>query len=325
MDVITAVLQAQVNTLLIFAGIIIVFLTLFKPSLSRKTIELRTIKGSNNQIMITAILFGGGLILIGLFVRPDEFAPTEPAPASSLTISSQTPAPSPLIPSQTPETSPIATQTPAPPTTESSATDTPAPPAIGEDWKMGCISSLWIPFPASAPVNANVGCYYGSIGVFKVTNDSLNFQYQGSAASAVTQGFFGLLPKSGTTKLEIGLSHLENGEIWIGIFSKPDITSKGLLLVIPQGDVRNRLIIEKTMPDERRIDGTALISSSDAVYMVEFNISNQLVVARSVNANLSFNMVEIESPDKWLFIGFRTLNGFNRIEGDFHNLIVPVQ
>ncbi|HSG42160.1 MAG TPA: hypothetical protein VLA72_03310 [Anaerolineales bacterium] len=79
------------------------------------------------------------------------------------------------------------------------------------------------------------------------------------------------------------------------------------------------------MPDERRIDGTTLIPSDNAVYSMEFNISNKGVEARSINANLNFNFVEVNSPDKWLFIGFRTLDGFNHIEGEFSNLVTPDQ
>ncbi|HSG44609.1 MAG TPA: hypothetical protein VLA72_15780, partial [Anaerolineales bacterium] len=291
MDVITAVLQARVNTILIFAGIIIVILTLFNLSLSRKTIELRTLRSSNKQIVITAILFGAGLILVGLFFKPEVSAPVtlNTTPGMSVTISSPTPTITPLKPSQTPTITATATQLPTPTSTEVAATPTPPPPIVGIDWKMGCLSTLWIPFPSGESITSSDGCFSGPVGFFKPSDNAvLEFQYQGSANSADTQGLFTKLLENGTTRLDVGLSYLVNGEIWVGIFSEPNITSKGLLLVIPAGDVKNRLILEKEMPDERRIDSTQLISSSNDVYKVEFNISKQLVVARSVNANLDF-------------------------------------
>jgi len=330
MEVITAVLQARVSTILIFAGILIVFFTLFNISLSKKTVELRTMNKSNTHIIIIAVVFGAGLILAGLLVnganKQDSSSSIAPTLVQSITIGSPTPT---LFPTKTPSQTPtvstptlVPTETPKP---TSTFTLTPKPPAIGEDWKSGCISSLWQRYPSNTQSTDMVGCLPQPVDLFSINNGSLGFQYIGNASSADIHGLFAQLPTVGTASLEILLTQLLNGEIWIGVFAEPNIDSAGMLLVIPEGDVTNRLIVERTMPEQKRIDGTQLIISDSAVYKVAFDFTNELIKASSTNARYNFTFVPLVSTEKWLFIGFRAENGFNRITAEFRNLAIPAQ
>ncbi|HSG42159.1 MAG TPA: hypothetical protein VLA72_03305, partial [Anaerolineales bacterium] len=59
-------------------------------------------------------------------------------------------------------------------------------PIVGIDWKMGCLSTLWIPFPSDESITSSDGCFSGPVGFFTPNNGVLEFQYQGSANSADT-------------------------------------------------------------------------------------------------------------------------------------------
>lgn len=266
---------------------------------------------------------------MGLFYKPVASSPIQPTLAYSLTIASQTPTLIPATSTQTPTATLSVTQTPTIVSTTTfempTPTFTPLPPAIGMDWASGCISSLWIPFPPNRSATFKNGCFSQPVGLFKTNNGNLSFEYQGNVSSAEIQGLFAQLPSGGSVSIGVTLTHLTKGEIWLGIFSKPDIQSPGIVLVVPEGDIMNRVIVEKAMPDERKIVGTQSIHSDKAVYTMTFDVSNQLVKARSKNARFNFYDFPLDSEQKWLFIGFKTLNGFSRITADFHNLEVRKQ
>jgi len=157
MDVITAVLQAQVNQVLIFAGIFIVFFTVFNIDLGKKkSIGLRAVDKSTTPIVIIAVLFGAGFILGGLFYPKSHGAvPPEATLAPGITVSTQTPLPlavasSPTSQAQAPAI--IASDTPAP--TSAPRIKTLADGCIAaQTWRIASLDTT-----ASSAVSTSNGC-----------------------------------------------------------------------------------------------------------------------------------------------------------------------
>jgi hypothetical protein len=155
MSVVTAVLQAPVNTILIFAGIVIVFFTLFNIDLGNKTIGLRTTDKSNTLIVIIAVIFGAGFIVGGLLYKSNSAPSGDPTLVPGITISTQTPLPAVEAPSQTPAAQPVLIV----------STDTPIPTSAPQIKTLadGCISAqTWqaasIDAAAKAAVSTSNGC-----------------------------------------------------------------------------------------------------------------------------------------------------------------------
>jgi len=194
MDVVTAVLQAQVNQILIFAGIIIVFFTVFNIDLSKKAIGIRPTDKSTTPIVIIAVLFGAGFIIGGLFYpksHSDSPGPSTLEPG--ITISSQTPVPQVEAPSQTPEAqsvSIIPTDTPA------VSTNTPEPTAAKQSKTLadGCIADqTWKPASIDETVT----------GAVSSSNGCLNLE--GLHIIADQKGTLHFVTKAGKTKLASGM------------------------------------------------------------------------------------------------------------------------
>ena len=108
MDVITAVLQAPVNTILIFAGIVIVFFALFE--VGKGSVQLRSGKTNVVPVVVGAILILGGLLYkssgapsaepaAGITISAATVTPVISSEATA-TTEAQTPT---IVPSNTPE------------------------------------------------------------------------------------------------------------------------------------------------------------------------------------------------------------------------------
>lgn len=216
------------------------------------------------------------------------------------------------------------TSTPAPPTDtpEPTFTFTPVPPvAIGQDWIDGCISSLWQAYPSSIPsVGKGNGCLQEPVFVFSADNGSLSFLYQRDANGPVeTYGLFAPLPESGEVTFTVRLEDLSNVDLWIGIFSEPDIESNGLLMTIPAGNPKNRVIVQKEIGTYETMQMTQNLAQNEG-FSFTFTF-NALSARGSVDPNVFVtNPVSIPSAGKWLFLGYRGLSGSYRVEGEFLSL-----
>jgi hypothetical protein len=242
-----------------------------------------------------------------------------------------TPVPTPIIAStNTTIPSPVPTDTvPAgdPTSTPAPATDTPVPTftivppvAIGQDWSQSCISTFWKPYPSTIPTidNGN-GCWKEPVYVFSASNGQLSFLgSRTNSGGEEVYGLFAPLPENGTVTVTIHLRDLSNVDLWTGVFAEPDITSQGILMTIPAGNVKNRLVVQKEIPSYDNMQKTQMINQGDGFIMTfEFG---PLSVRALVNRNLFVtNPVSVPSAQKWLFLGYKGLSGSYRIEGAFLN------
>jgi len=246
-------------------------------------------------------------------------SPTPMVASTNTTVPS--PAPTDTVPPGESTSTPApATDTPEPTFT---FTATPAPVALGQDWGVGCISSLWKPFPASIPVVEKDGCLLEPVHVFSASNGSLSFlgSRAGSGGEEVYGLFAPLLPESGSVTIFIRLKDLSNVDLWAGVFAGQDIASQGMLMIIPAGNVKNRLVVQKEISSYDNIQSTQMISQGDGfIIAFEFNPNSARAL---VNRNLLVtNPVSIPSAQKWLFLGYKGLSGNYRIEGEFFNFEV---
>jgi hypothetical protein len=273
--------------------------------------------------IITAII--GGIVTIAvtfMTVFGDQLFTSEPTPIPTVTVAStatstNTPLPTDTVPPGDP------TSTPAPTNTaEPTSTPTAAPIPVGSDWANGCISELWVPYPSSTQVAVRNGCLSQPVDVFFAGNGRLSFLYENRLSSAEVHGLFAPLPASGTVELKVHLRELKTGNIWMGVFAEPTITSKGLLMSIPSGDVGRRPFVQWDMPGPVKVTDTVSFQQNPPVYTIKFEFNNLSVRAVAMINAFATNNVPVTSPQKWLFIGFQGVNGSNRVEAEFFDLVI---
>ncbi len=197
-------------------------------------------------------------------------------------------------------------------------------PAIGADWPINCISVFWKPFPDSIQVQQNDGCLVQPVDTFFTSGGHLSLAFTGRISGAQIHGLFAQLPSDGTASLNVHLTEVVGGEVLIGIFSEPDVSSNGLFLVIPAGKAldEQRMLI-RTMPDKNIFSQTAgPVISSSATYDVSFDFNGGNVSIKLTNNQINLGSVPIDSTEKWLFIGYQALNGTNSLQADFFDLAV---
>lgn len=216
------------------------------------------------------------------------------------------------------------TSTAAPDTPTPEATFTPAPPAIGSDWANGCISVLWKPYPSAIQTTANNGCLVEPVNVFFAADGRLTFLVSGRFDNDQVYGLFAPLPASGTVSINSFLNTLQQGEIWVGIFAEPDIKSQGTVVVIPPGNVRQRTLVQRTMPGQNQVQESASYSRNPPLYDVVFQYSNGEVRTK-VMGDTEWKPVPVASAQPWLFVGYQVKSGNNRIDAEFLNLSVQGQ
>jgi hypothetical protein len=237
------------------------------------------------------------------------------SPTSTVT---ETPAPTDTVPAGDP------TSTPEPATPTPGATFTVAPPALGSDWANGCISVQWQPYPNTIPTTASNGCLLEPVNVFFAADGRLTFLVNGRFDETQVFGLFAPLPASGTVSINTFLRDLDEGEIWMGIFAEPDIESQGTIIVIPPGNIRERLLVQKSMPGQQEIQSTAQFAQNPPLYDVVFEFGNGAVSTRIMRDTV-FNPVPVGTTQQWLFVGYQVKRGTNRIDAEFLNLVVQGQ
>ena len=271
-----------------------------------------------NKLAITLALISLiGVILTALITAFAEIYPT---------IASRTPSPQPLtstpvtpslvantdLPGETPT---FVTQTAVP-----SVTDSPIIPVpLGDDWIQGCISSAWMPYPSTVqPVETGKGCWKEPVYMFSAENGDLDFLFERARGAPEIYGLFAPLPEAGTVTVTIRLRELSNTDLWMGVFNAPDLTSQGLLLTILNGDVKSRPVIQRNPINYETIQGTKTVQQGNG-YSISFRFDTLSVTGIVNPAVFSTNSFSMPSAQKWLFLGYKGLNGYYRIEGRFLN------
>jgi len=276
--------------------------------------------GVCGTVMVTTI----ALVLPKLTAAPTPIASSFPSwTDTAVAVSTSTIAPTPVPTHTVPVGDPSSTPAPDTPTPE--PTFTPAPAKIGEDWANGCISELWIGYPAiQTTENGDTGCLVEPIHYFFANDERLTFLANGRFEDTQVFGMFAPLPANGTASIDVFLRTLQDGEIWMGVFAQPDIASQGVIMVIPPGDVRNRPLVQKTMPGQAQVQETASFAPGSPIYNVLFEFGNGSVTTRIMRDTV-FTALPVNGTPQWLFVGFQVKKGNNRIDAEFLNLVIQEQ
>lgn len=269
-----------------------------------------------NPAIVAAVIGAVGTVaaaLITLFANLPVAPRETPTPTATLTATATNTA-SPtftLAPSEPTFTSLPATDTPIP-------TATPVPPvALGKDWVAGCISTLWRPYPSDVPVtDRQDGCWREPVHVFSAENGDLDFLAEYKKRPVETYGLFAPLPESGTVIFTVRLKELDNVDLWMGVFAEPDVNSRGLLMVIPTGDVKKRVFVQKSAPEFKMLASTSMLLQGNG-YSISFSFTENSVRSRINPSVFVTNSVSVPSSQKWLFLGYKGLGGSYRVEGTF--------
>ena len=287
--------------------------------------------GVMGTVCVTIItLFANNFIPSTQTPQPSEVVqPTWTVP-STATIPN-TPVPTDTVPAGDPTSTPVPdTQTPEP-------TLTPQPPAIGGDWANGCISALWRPYPDMAQPTLGNGClapqilFPEQVNHFFLENGTLKFQVNRTFETTQVYGLFAPLPANGTVRIDTNLRRLQEGEIWMGVFAEPNLTSQGLVAALPSGEnMRNRPLVQKKMPEQVEIFRVESFPDDPTQepprYSIVFQLNNGDVRIQKLSVSeTEYSPVTLGTAQPWLFIGYQVVNGNNRIEGEFLNLLVTPQ
>jgi len=132
---------------------------------------------------------------------------------------------------------------------------------------------------------------------------------------------FAPLPANGTASIDVYLRTLQDGEIWMGVFAAPDVASQGMIMVIPPGDVKDRLLVQKTMPGQVQVQDTISFTPPSPIYNVAFEFGNGSV-STTIMRDTVFDPLPVNGTPQWLFVGFQVKKGNNRIEAEFLNLVI---
>lgn len=259
------------------------------------------------------------LIVIGIIVAVNRiWATPSPTtiPATTIVYTETT----------TPTFVPTNTATPNEPTSTSiPQTDTPAPTftpmpvTLGQDWLAGCISTLWKTYPLSiSATDRGDGCWKEPLHTFSAENGDLDFLAERGKGTSEIYGLFVLLPESGTVTFTARLRELNNADLWMGVFTEPDINSPGLLMVILNGNVNSRAVVQKDPSDYETLQGSQGITQGNG-FSISFRFDT-LSATSIVNPHVFVtNSVSMPSEQKWLFLGYKGLNNRYRIDGTFLN------
>lgn len=271
-----------------------------------------------NTIIVAALGLLGTIAaaLIGVYGSRNNSIPTSVPPTAPVILFTETSVPTAIPTDTVPPGEP--TSTPIPPTDTPIPTVTPIPPvALGQDWSSGCISTLWKPYPANIPViERGDGCWQEPVHVFLAENGDLDFLAERGNGPQEEYGLFALLPENGTVTITVRLRELDNVDVWLGVFAEPDISSNGLLMTIPAGNVKKRVIVQKDPHNYETLQATGSLDQGDG-YSISFTFT-ALSISSSVDPSVFVtNPVSVPSAQKWLFLGYRGLRGSYRVDATF--------
>lgn len=187
----------------------------------------------------------------------------------------------------------------------------------GQDWLEDCISVEWVLLFPGATVDSDGYCWKQPIGkndnVIYTDKGKLVFFDEGRVETAMVAGLFTPLAQDSHIELTIDLDELKTGEIWLGIFESADINSRGVLLVIPDGDIENRPFVVRAMPSQEQQMDTEVFERDKGVYPISIDAAAGAVSFRLVHYNT--REFPISSSRPWLFIGYRAEFGSNHNQG----------
>jgi hypothetical protein len=282
-------------------------------------------KGISPEIIAALIGVAGTIAVAVLFNNNQSSAPdpATPAPIVITATFEPTAVPTDTVPPGDPTSTPEPTDTPEPTPTEIS------PVAIGQDWAQGCISSLWVPYSSDGPVDVLDGldgCFLQPVAGFEAAGGKLSFLYDARLSSAEVHGMFAPLPSvNGTVSVFVRLKELTKSDIWIGVFADPSIDSAGLLMTIPAGkDLSSSPFAEWTMPGLEKITTTGIVNQGNG-YGVKFEYTAGSVKAVVLPNVTATKLIPVTASQKYLFIGYKGVNGTNRIDASFFDLVVTEQ
>jgi len=221
-----------------------------------------------------------------------------------------------------------ASSTPEPPTLTPEPIPTPTWIPVGVDWSKNCISSFWRPFPSDIVADSDdKGCLIQPVDKFYASGGRLGFTFDERVASAKMYGLFGQLPSDGTATIRFRLNQIATGEILIGVFAQPDVSSKGALLVMPSNsNVKNQRMLLKTMPGQGTFSQTSgPLHSDTATYDATFSFTGGTVEVKLNNNQVDLESLPVLSAEKWLFLGYQVLNGTNQIQAEFFDLVISAR
>lgn len=279
---------------------------------------------------ITAALIGvAGTIVVTLITvfgdRPPAAQPT-PAPPTAV-VYTETVAPTAQPTDTVPAGDP--TSTPEPPTDTPSPVPTPTLIPVGSDWSQNCISAVWVPYPASITASSDdKGCLVQPVDKFYTTGGNLAFSFDERVDTAQFHGMFVRLPSDGTVRLDVRPITVNRGEVVVGLFASPDIESEGIILVLPaSNDVTKRQkIFMKTMPGQRRFAESVGMDADPPIYDVFLDYTSGSISAVVYKGQSELGTVSVVSPEKWLFLGYHTINGgTNTLQAEFQNLVIQAR
>lgn len=275
---------------------------------------------SNVIAAIITVLGGIATTLIVTFAnRSQVVQPTlTPVPPTAFFFT-ETVSPTPVPTDTVPAGEPTSTPAPVTNTPEPTFTFTPVPPvALGDDWANGCISSLWVPYPSNIlPVEDGNGCLLEPVHVFSANGGSLSFlDERTKSGSPEVYGLFAPLPESGSVTITVQLRNLSNADLWIGIFPEPNAESNGLLLTIPSGNAKKRVVAQKEVSTYKTISSSQPFDQGPGF---SFTLTFDTLSAKGELNPSAFITKPFSIPvaKKWLFLGYKGLTQAYRIEGKF--------
>lgn len=256
--------------------------------------------------------------LITVYGKRDSVIPDPTFVPSKVIVFTETPSHTPVPTDTVPPGEP--TSTPMPATETPTPTFTAIPPvAIGQDWIAGCISTLWKTYPPIETVERGDGCWQEPVHVFSAENGDLDFLSERANGSEEIYGLFAPLPaERGSLTLTIRIRDLSNADLLIGIFAQPEVKSQGLLMMMLNGGVDSNVFIQKDPKTYETILGSQRIFQGNG-YSITFRFDN-LSVRSIVNPSVFFiDPFSLPASQKYLFLGYKGLRGYYRIEGTFLN------
>jgi hypothetical protein len=202
--------------------------------------------------------------------------------------------------------------------TEEPSAPVSALPELGKDWQNDCISSQWLVYPSEQlPVDEN-GCYQQPVWDSISTKDGgfYIFAQPKALTSSEEYGFFAPLPQKGIVTVSLDLDKIDNGQIWFGIFSAPNVhDTDGVLLVAPPGDVKNHAFaLKHLLPNntEKDIVVSKVYNNDSGVYSLGFDLQYGTITAMVEGTPQP--PILYPSVTRWLFVGYRA-KLFNPIDG----------